>query len=61
MEPCIHHSGITARLAEGERRMNELTSKLNTLTAWIMGVAGGVILSLLLLVVNLALNLRKGA
>jgi tetrahydromethanopterin S-methyltransferase subunit F len=41
--------------------MNELTSKLNTLTAWIMGVAGGVILSLLLLVVNLALNLRKGA
>lgn len=59
MESCPHHSGVAARLEDKERRMSELSSKLNALTCWIMGIAGGVILSLLLLVVNLVLNLRK--
>ena len=55
---CEQHSGIEARLKGVEANADTLFRKLDKIQAWLMVIAGGLILSLVLLVVNLAVNGR---
>lgn len=56
---CEHHSGIQSEVATNSRNIGRLFDKIDRLHAWVLGIAGGVIASLILLALNLVLNLMQ--
>jgi len=58
-EKCDDHSGVCKVISKLENDRDLLFRKIDNIRNWVMGIAGGVIVALILLAVNLVINGKK--